>query len=371
MRFGPLALKSTFALSNLGVDSNVFNEADADRPQSDFTMTFTPTTNLWLRMGRTWISGTIDVDWVYYRRFASERSANSNYGVGVSRTLNRLALKGGVSRLSTRDRPGFEIDARSQRFETAFDGEVTMRTFSKTHVGARAWHRRVEFDQAAVFRDASLAQELNRRSSGTAFTVRHDLTPLTSVSLEIGRDHERFVSSPFRDSDSTRITGSVNLQPLALISGDASFGYRRFTPLTSDLPPYRGGTAAVGLSYRLLGTTRLGVEATRDVQPSFEFTQPYYLETGVSGSIQRQVYGSFDVLARTGVRRLAYRNRKGAVVQVFNRTDRVRTFGLGAGYRLGLDKRIGFTIDHQNRTSSVDGRQYSGLRYGMSITYET
>ena len=137
------------------------------------------------------------------------------------------------------------------------------------------------------------------------------------------------------------------------------------------MPPYRGATAAVGLSYRLLGTTRLGVEATRDVQPSFERTQPYYLETGVSASVQQQLYGSFDVLARTGIRRLAYRDRKGVVVQVSNRTDRVRTFTLGAGYRLGLDKRIGFTIDHENRTSSVDESQYSGLRYGISITYET
>lgn len=371
MRFGPLAMKSTIALSNLGIDTNVFNEADADRPESDFTMTFTPTTNLWLRMGRTWISGTINVDWVYYRRFTSERSANSNYRVGVSRTFNRLALKGGASRLSTRDRPGFEIDARSQRMETAFDGEVEMRTLSKTYVSARARRQRVEFDQAAVFREASLGRELNRRISGTAFVVRHHVTPLTNVSLEVWRDHERFIFSPFRDSDSTRIAGSVNFQPLALINGDASFGYRRFTPLTGDVPPYRGATLAVGLSYSLLGTTRLGVQATRDVQPSFEPTQPYYLETGVSGSVQRQVYGPFDVLARTGVRRLAYRDRIGAAVKVSNRADLVRTFGVGAGYRLGTDKRIGFTIDYQKRASSVDGRQYGGLRYGMSITYET
>jgi len=371
MRLGPLAMKSAFALSNLGIDTNVFNEAGADGPQSDTTMTFTPTTNLWLRMGRTWVSGTIDVDWVYYHRFKSERSANSTYTVDVSRALNRLALKGGASRVSTRDRPGFEIDARSQRAETAFDGEVTMRIFSKTRAGGRAWRRHVEFDQAAVFRDASLGQQLNRKSSGTAVTLRHDLTPLTSVSLEIGRDRERFVSSPFRDSDSTRVTANVTLRPLALISGDASFGYRRFTPLTGEVPPYRGGTAAVGLSYTVIGATRLGVEAIRDVQPSFERTQPYYLETGVTGSVQRQVYGPFDVLARAGVRRLAYRDRIGVVVRASDRTDRVRTFSLGAGYRLGLDKRIGFTLDHQERRSSVDEYQYSGLRFGMSVTYET
>ena len=107
IRLGPLSLKSTLALTNLGIDTNVFNEADADQPQSDFTMTFSPTTDVWLRMGRTWITGTVDLDWVYYNKFASERSANTNFGVGVSRAFNRLALKGGTNRLSTRNRPGF------------------------------------------------------------------------------------------------------------------------------------------------------------------------------------------------------------------------------------------------------------------------
>ena len=178
LRFGPLALSSTFALSNIGIDTNVFNEADADDPKTDSTLTFTPTTNLWLRMGRTWISGTIGLDWVYYKRFASERAANSTYRVGVSRRANLLTLEGTATRLSTRDRPGFEIDARSQRLEVALDGEATIRAVSRTRVGARAWRRRVEFDKAEVFRNANLGQELDRTSTGGAFVVHYDLTPL-------------------------------------------------------------------------------------------------------------------------------------------------------------------------------------------------
>jgi len=266
LRLGPFSLKSTIALTNLGVDTNVFNQADADRSQSDFTMTFAPTTDAWLRLGRTWVSGTIHVDWVYYNRFASERSANTNYRIGLARSFNRLALRGNASRLSTRDRPGYEIDARSRRFETSFDGEVEMRVLPKTNVAARGWQRRIEFDRAAVFRDANLAQELNRTNSGHALVVRHTWTPLTSLSLEVGRDQERFVFSPFRDSDSTRVVGNINFQPLALINGTASVGYRHFTPSPSDVQPYRGAIAAVNLSYSLLGTTRVGVQANRDVQ---------------------------------------------------------------------------------------------------------
>ena len=370
MRFGPLSAKSTLALSNIGIDTNVFNAATADRPQSDFTMTLSPLTNVWLRMGRTWIDGTIDVAWVFYKRFASERGANSTYTIGVTRTLNRFRLRGAATHLSTRERPGFEIDARSQRAERGLEGSVEVRAMPKTFVGVRAQRRGVEFDQAAVFLEINLAQALNRKLSANTFTLRHELTPLTSLSLETSRDHERFDTTSVRDSDSTRVMGRIAFQPLALINGSAAVGYRRFTPLRGEIPAFRGTVATVGLSYALFGTTRLALNVTRDIQPSFEIDQPYYLETGISGTVQRQLYRSFDALARVGSTRLAYRNRIGAVVQAPDRTDRVRTFGLGIGYRLGADKRIGFTVDRPTRYSEVDRAQYSGLRYGMSVTYE-
>jgi hypothetical protein len=311
------------------------------------------------------------VDWVYYNKFASERSANTNYRIGVDRTFNRLALKGNARHLNTRDRPGYEIDARSRRAETQYDGEATVRVMAKTNVGATGWRRRTTFDRDAVFREASLAEELDRTSSGTGVVVRHNWTPLTSLALDVTRERDRFVVAQFRDSDSTRVLGSVTFQPLALINGTASVGFRRFTPLPADVPAFRGAVTAIDLSYSLLGTTRLGIQANRDIQYSFQFDQPYYLQTGVTGSVQQQVFGPFDVLARIGTRGLAYTDRIGTVVAVSNRTDRVNTIGIGAGYRMETDKRLGFTLDRQHRTSSVQGRSYTGFRFGLSLTYET
>jgi hypothetical protein len=194
---------------------------------------------------------------------------------------------------------------------------------------------------------------------------------VTSVALDVTRERERFVVAQFRDSDSTRVLGSVKFQPLALINGTASVGFRRFSPVPPDVPSFRGAVTNVDLSYSLLGVTRLGVQATRDIQYSFEFSQPYYLESGVTGTVQQQVFGPFDVLGRIGTRGLAYTNRTGTAVEVSNRTDRVNTIGIGAGYRMGTDKRLGFTIDRQRRSSSLEGRTYTGLRFGMSLTYET
>lgn len=371
VRLGPLSLKSTIALSNLGVDTNVFNEADADRPESDFTMTFSPNTDVWLRMGRTWVTGTVQVDWVYYNKFAAERAANSAFRIGVDRTFNRVAVKGNARRLSTRDRPGYEIDARSQRFETQYDGEASMRVMSRTRVGATAFRRRTAFDEGAIFRDANLSRELDRTTSGAGMVVRHAVTPLTSVALDLTRERERFLTSMFRDSNSTKAIGTVTFQPLALINGTASAGVRLFDPVPQDVPAFNGVITAVNLSYSLLGMTRFGVQASRDIQYSFEFSQPYYLESAITGTVQQQVFGPFDVLGRIGTRGLAYTDRIGAAVAVSNRTDRVNTVGIGAGYRMGTDKRLGFTLDRQHRTSTVPGRTFTGLRFGLSLTYET
>ena len=44
MRLGPLWVKPTIAVTNIGVDNNVFNQPDNLNPKSDFTFTATPVT---------------------------------------------------------------------------------------------------------------------------------------------------------------------------------------------------------------------------------------------------------------------------------------------------------------------------------------
>jgi hypothetical protein len=192
---------------------------------------------------------------------------------------------------------------------------------------------------------------------------------LTSLGFEVSREQDRFEFSPLRDSNSTEIAAGVAFDPFALIKGGARIGYRDFQPLFSSLPGYTGSTAAVDLSYIALGSTKLGMTALREVQYSYDINQPYYLLTGVTGSVGQQIFGPVDVVGRIGMQRMAYQDRVGAAVAVSDRTDHVRTYGGGIGYHLGRDIRIGFNIDHGNRTSGVAQRQYSGLTYGTSVTY--
>src|SRR5215471_19798646 len=99
MRIGPVMLNPTIALTNLGVDNNVFNEPDDQNPKEDFTFTVTPASDVWLRMGSTWLTATIKEDLVWYQKYSSERTANTFYNGSWRVPLNRLVLKFGGSYL--------------------------------------------------------------------------------------------------------------------------------------------------------------------------------------------------------------------------------------------------------------------------------
>jgi hypothetical protein len=369
VHFGRFALRPTLALTNLGVDTNVFYQPDQEGPKSDFTATVTPATDLWLRLGRSWLTGTVKEDLVYYRRYASERSVNGFYDAGLLVPLNRVSLNAGGSYLDTRDRPGYEISARDQRYETRFNGSIEVRTLPKTFFGLRAERATIDFAQAAVFLGTSLQQTLNRTTTTGALTVRHRLTPLTTLTLDVAREEDRFEFSPLRDSDSTSVTAGAKFDPFALIKGSVWVGYRSFTPLLPATPAFNGVIADAKLWYVLRESTRLDVEIQRDVQYSYDTTQPYYLLTGVNGSLDQHLFGQVDIVGRIGQQRLAYTDSLGVAADLANRIDYVYTYGGGLGYRVARRTRLGFNIDQVRRTSVVEALTYNGLRYGIAVTY--
>jgi hypothetical protein len=365
LRVGPVTVQPSLAITNLGVDSNVFNSVN---PQSDFTMTVTPKADLSMRLGRARLTGAVKEDLVYFRKFANERSANTSFRGGVALPLTRVTLSFGSEARNLRDRPGFEIDARSQRSERAHTAAAEIRAFGKTFVALSGSRSTVRFDRDAAYFGSSLARELNRTMTAAGVALRYQATPVTAVVVKLDRQQDRFEFSPIRDSNSTRILGGLQFDPFGLISGSATFGYRQFEPSSSIVPGYKGGVINVNVAYRASGSMRLGVQAGRDIQYSYDIDQPYYVQTGVEGSVQRQITGPFDATGRIGAQRLAYRGRIGASVPP-DRADIIHVVGLGLGYRMGRAMRIGFDVDRQHRTSDLLTHGYSGLRYGTSVTY--
>src|SRR5262252_481263 len=75
VRIGPVLLNPVVELKDLGIDTNVFNEP-GDQAKRDVTFTLSPQTALWLRIGRTWMTGDVREDILWYQTYASERAGN-------------------------------------------------------------------------------------------------------------------------------------------------------------------------------------------------------------------------------------------------------------------------------------------------------
>ena len=167
----------------------------------------------------------------------------------------------------------------------------------------------------------------------------------------------------------------MKFDPVALLKGTATFGYRDFRPLVPSVPRYKGSTAAADLTYVAPTATKITVKATRDVQYSYDVNQPYYLQTGANVELMQRLFGPVDVVGRAGLARLDYRTRLDAnvanveTVPIPNRSDTVQAYGGGVGYHAGKALRVGFNVDQQKRKSRLALSQYEGLRFGTSVTY--
>src|SRR5439155_8123157 len=117
---------------------------------------------------------------------------------------------------------------------------------------------------------------------------------LTSVTFSAGRSEQRFETSLSRNSTSNDYAVQLTFDPAALLKGTASVGYTDFKPQSADLPEYKGTTASVNLTYSPLGATRLSGSIARNVDFSYDVTQPYYVVTGGSFSIAQQIFGPVD-----------------------------------------------------------------------------
>jgi len=187
-------------------------------------------------------------------------------------------------------------------------------------------------------------------------------TLVTAVEYE----RHRFDRSAARDADSLRIGPTVELANGAVISGRFSAGYRDFSPLNLTLPRYRGFVGNARATYTLLDVTRFDLEADRDVDFSFDGTQPYFLQSGVRLSVSQRVVGPLDLLAVAGRRHVNYQ-AQGSITAA--QVDTIVESGIGFAIRANQDLRLTVLYDTLDRRSNGRfGRELQRRRVFASMT---
>jgi hypothetical protein len=368
---GPLRFTPSLTVSNLGVDTNVFNEAV--HPKQDTVGAVGPAADVWLHLGSSLASGTVSVQYLYFDEYASQRAWNTNNQIKWELPLTRFTpfLEG--SYVNSKDRPGYEIDSRARLVSDAFALGTVMRLTPSTQVVVSAKRSRDRFDDGEEYQGINLATTLNRQSDWASLHLRHRLTSLTTFVMRAEEGRDRFDGDTLRDSDSLQIVPGFEMKPSALIAGKVFVGYRSFKPLNPAIAPYRGPVATVDATFTA-GATRLGIKVGRDVNYSYQEEQPYYALTDTTLNVTQRITYTWDVTGKVGRQFLDYTPfapaRSLRLTVTTSQADTIREYGGGVGYRFGHMLRLGVDTSYYTRRSNVGPqRDFEGLRIGASVSY--
>lgn len=365
-RLGIIRFTPTVNVTNLGVDTNVFNELDD--PKEDYTVSFGPRAEFWTRLGpRARVYGSTGLDYQYFQEYESQRSFGTSNIARFEVDLGRLTPFGEAQYTNTRIRPGFEIDTRARREDLSGRAGVAFRVQSKTTMLAWAREERFRYEAGEQFLDTNLSRALDRDSTYFGGGAIVELTPLTTFHVDIETGEDRFIRSPERDASTWKVLPGFKFKPFALVSGRLDVGYRKFETKAALVPDFGGVVATVDLSY-VLRATRVNGRYNRDISYSFESVEPYYLQTDWMFSMTQKITTAWDVVGRGGRYRLDYETV--GLPDLRERSDTGVQYGAGVGYTLGQYVRLGFDVNFMDRTSEAEiRRSYEGVRAGFTISY--
>lgn len=365
LRLGPIGLTPTIALRDIGRDTNVFNEPV--NPKSDFTATVSPRLDVLVHPGPVLLTYTTTTDYVYYRTYASERG--NNVGTSLRADFDFGAVKPFVSTAfsNTRERLNREIDARARHRDASYGAGLRVQLFEGMFATIGARQLKTTFDPGAEFRGQKLETTLNQTLDGIDGGLGVDLTPLTALQLIVTKERNRFEFLPERDSDTLRIMPTVTFSPLAVLSGSAAFGYRRFTAHSALIPDFSGFVSTVTIGTTIRERHRIETTFARDLNYSYEEDASQYIETGIRATWTWQIAGPFDSRLSAGRSRLHYR-----APSLTSQTDddTATSYGASLGYRIRERLRVALNADWWERDSERSSdRTYRNRRVYANLTW--
>lgn len=364
-RWGFLRFTPGIAVTDIGVDNNVYNTVD--NPMSDSTAAIGPAVNAWMRLGALRVAEKSSGRYLYFKEAASQRSWNTDNELRLELPLARFKPFAIGRYINASQRDGYEIDTRARSSTNAVTLGIDLRFSGKTTVVLSGTRNTLAYNPGETFLGSDLADSLNRHAGTETAQIRYALTPLTTFVLTGDAVQDRFDHERFRDADSFSVRPGFEFKPFALISGTASVGFRHFNVLSDAIEDYQGVVASVDAKYILTTTTQLAAKFSRDLAFSYDDGLPYYTLSDVKLTMTRRLTNSWDVVADAGHQSLAYRGL--TAEPSAPHTDAGVLVGFGIGYFVGETLRIGVDVNSYSRRSALSIRNYDGVRAGASVTY--
>jgi hypothetical protein len=357
LELGPLSMYPSLRLIDLGVDENVFNETE--NPKEDFTFTVSARALGVIRLGLNELLFSTGSDYVWFRDYAAERSANAVHALRFNLSASRFKPYVGAEYISTRARVSPEVDTRARRVERTGIAGASVDLTQRTALTVSAQWADSVYEEGEQFRGSRLDFAFNDLVKTYSGGVRYAVTPLTTLYVTGNYIRDAFKDSPLRNSKAYSVTPALEFAPEAIIRGRFSAGYERFVP---DNPEFaeRSGLVFEGLlNWSISGVTTFDLSVLRKVNYSYQDTRPYYLHTGARLMVTQRVFGPVGLQGSADRQHLSYRWVRGLVATPGsdNRVDTADTIsgGISVYQSRGFSVLVG--VERTHRQSPEDPRQ--------------
>ena len=362
---GPIKLAPGLVIREIGWDSNVFDETEAEGPKDDFVLAAMPDVSMFSRLRFFRLSGYAGSELNYYRQYQSEQSIGHAVRGRVDVLLSRVRPFLGAGHTKTRTRPNGEITTRANRTEQELSGGVAFELGPRSSVYGTTIRTKSTF-RDAFEEDLDLGQSLTREGVEYSAGVRTELTPLTAFTVTAGVREDTFRFLPLRNADIRIATASLRLDAAAVVTGVVTVGFNDFKAVDPRIKPFRGVTGSAALAYPLLEVGRLALIAARRQEYSFDAADAYYLENSISLAYNHRLFGAFDAQVKGGRASFDYGFREGRPPH----TDTLDTVETGVGYNLRNRTRVSFNYEYARRRSpALADRNYDRRRVFLAWTF--
>lgn len=363
LSWGPVKLAPGLTISQIGVDDNIFHEAED--PKEDFIASGRPDLAIFSQLRFLKVSAYVGGDFTYYKKYTSERSAGYGARARVDILLSRLFPFVAYGETKSRERPNSEIDTRADNVLTEKTGGLGFQLGANSSVYASVGRVTTKYENS--FEDGvDLGQSLNHYGDDYSGGLRTALTPLTTFTLRGGYRKDIFASEPIRNAQVRYVGGTFDFAPQAVFSGTATIGYQDSQHDDPKITPYRGITGSATVTYSFLEIGKLNFSGDRSTQYSFDVAEAYFVSTSFNIGYSQRLAGAWDLLvtARRSLSDYGFRDGLPA------RTDTTDALSGGLGYNLANRTRIAVSYEYSRRRSpALPNQNYEGRRTFLSWTY--
>lgn len=373
LRLGPFRMNPRLVLRELGLDSNVFHTFE--NPQRDFVLVAGPHLDITTGQSRLQFGGLATAEYVYYNRFASERSYNGSFKGGVTwRASRRLTLFADPSWVNARERPSLELDARARRHEFGLQIGGRASLFRRIELEVVARENRARFDRDERYFGVNLAKTLNNTHRALLGSVRYSPTRITSFVADAEAATDRFPDVLERDRDTARFRAGADFKPRGLLSGGFRVGFLRTEAINEARLDFSGPTAEGDIT-ATVGLTAVRVNFVRDLRNSYLESAPDFVNTAYGANIRRQLSDRFDVSFGAQISNHRYRTvpaRPDSELSTVSAgaRNRVRAYDAVLGYVIGRNTRMTVNASYSTRNAAlVVFPNYEAFRVGAGLTY--